>query len=284
MASENAGKGRLYDVAKAAYDDAVRDQNQKQAELDKAKSDLETAQGKVLQDAGPVITGQRAEARRQLCGQETDPQTLDTSPCHYADSAHPTGYRAEVIESALELSGTVNSSAIRSSGGLSSQLNALTTLSSKNSGAAWAHSMVAALFILIELLPVLVKTMTAFRGESPYDRVLKKVQDDELDDASQDFDERLAERDREAQKREAIADDMKTYQINLGKKANKIVSDEMIDVVTVVLDEWKRGVREEMKQRAGQAGTAPPAQGPSPAPSGAPTGSGPFNLPPKATP
>ena len=133
--------------------------------------------------------------------------------------------------------------------------------------------MVAALFMLIELLPVLVKTMTAFRGESQYDRVFKRLQDDELDDASQGFDERGADRDREAQKREAIANDMLTRQVELGKMANQIVADEMVGVVTVVLDEWKRGVQDEMRRRAQQAGSAPPQPG-----------TPPFGLPPKATP
>lgn len=285
VASNQAGKGNLYDAAKSAYDSAVTDLNRKQGELETAKAELATAQGKALQSAGPVITGQKVEARRQLCGKESNPQTLDTSPCHYADNANATGLRAQVAKLERDQSGMVDSAAIRQSGGLLSQLAALTTLSSQNTGAAWAHWMVAALFMLIELLPVLVKTMTAFRGESQYDRVFKRLQDDELDDASQGFDERGADRDREAQKREAIANDMLTRQVELGKMANQIVADEMVGVVTVVLDEWKRGVQDEMRRRAQQAGSAPPQPtAPDPNSPPNPTGTPPFGLPPKATP
>ena len=284
-ASNQAGKGNLYVAAKSAYDSAVTDLNRKQGELETAKAELADAQGKALQSAGPVITGQKVEARRQLCGKESNPQTLDTSPCHYADNANATGLRAQVAKLERDQSGMVDAAAIRQSGGLLSQLAALTTLSSQNTGAAWAHWMVAALFMLIELLPVLVKIMTAFRGESQSDRVFKRLQDDELDDASQGFDERGADRDREAQKREAIANDMLTRQVELGKMANQIVADEMVGVVTVVLDEWKRGVQDEMRRRAQQAGSAPPQPtAPDPNSPPNPTGTPPFGLPPKATP
>lgn len=289
IASDRAGEGDLYAAAKDAYDSAVNDLETKQGELDQAKLELTKAQDTAVTAAGTVVAAQKEQARRLLCGKETNPQTIDNSPCHYDTSggSQPTGLRAELANLQAQQNGMLDPDAIRKDAGLLSQLNALMALSSHNAGAAWAHWMVAALFILIELLPVVVKTMTAFRGESQYDRVLKKVQDDELDDASQDFDGRSIDRELDAQHREAIANDMLARRIHMGKMANKVVADEMVGVVTVVLEEWKQGVQDEMRRRAKQAATSPPSQSSSASgrrPASSPVQGGPFNLPPKGTP
>ncbi|WP_448967829.1 DUF4407 domain-containing protein, partial [Klebsiella aerogenes] len=53
--------------------------------------------------------------------------------------------------------------------GLLSQISALERLSEREPTLRWAHWLIAALFFMIELLPVLVKVLTGFGGPSLYE-------------------------------------------------------------------------------------------------------------------
>lgn len=57
--------------------------------------------------------------------------------------------------------------------GLLSQITALERLSEREPTLRWAHWLIAALFFMIELLPVLVKVLTGFGGPSLYERAEK---------------------------------------------------------------------------------------------------------------
>jgi len=54
--------------------------------------------------------------------------------------------------------------------GLLSQISALERLSEREPTLRWAHWLIAALFFMIELLPVLVKVLTGFGGPSLYEK------------------------------------------------------------------------------------------------------------------
>ncbi|MBN9186664.1 MAG: DUF4407 domain-containing protein [Microbacterium sp.] len=54
--------------------------------------------------------------------------------------------------------------------GLLSQITALDSLSKKEPTLAWAHWLIAALFFMIELLPVLVKVLTSYGDPSLYEK------------------------------------------------------------------------------------------------------------------
>lgn len=54
--------------------------------------------------------------------------------------------------------------------GLLSQISALDRLSQKEPTLAWAHGLIAALFFMIELLPVLVKVLTSYGEPSLYEK------------------------------------------------------------------------------------------------------------------
>ncbi|WP_438354425.1 DUF4407 domain-containing protein [Microbacterium sp. CJ88] len=54
--------------------------------------------------------------------------------------------------------------------GLLSQISALERLSQREPTLAWAHWLIAALFFMIELLPVLVKVLTSFGAPSLYEK------------------------------------------------------------------------------------------------------------------
>lgn len=57
--------------------------------------------------------------------------------------------------------------------GLLSQISALERLSEREPTLRWAHWLIAALFFMIELLPVLVKVLTGFGGPSLYEKAEK---------------------------------------------------------------------------------------------------------------
>ncbi|MBD8476775.1 DUF4407 domain-containing protein [Microbacterium sp. CFBP 8794] len=57
--------------------------------------------------------------------------------------------------------------------GLLSQITALERLSDRELALRWAHYLIAALFFMIELLPVLVKVLTGFGGPSLYEKAEK---------------------------------------------------------------------------------------------------------------
>lgn len=57
--------------------------------------------------------------------------------------------------------------------GLLSQITALERLSDREPALRWAHYLIAALFFMIELLPVLVKVLTGFGGPSLYEKAEK---------------------------------------------------------------------------------------------------------------
>ncbi|MFF0909561.1 DUF4407 domain-containing protein [Microbacterium enclense] len=57
--------------------------------------------------------------------------------------------------------------------GLLSQITALERLGEREPALKWAHWLIAALFFMIELLPVLVKVLTGFGGPSLYERAEK---------------------------------------------------------------------------------------------------------------
>lgn len=54
--------------------------------------------------------------------------------------------------------------------GLLSQISALERLGQREPALAWAHWLIAALFFMIELLPVLVKVLTSYGGPSLYEK------------------------------------------------------------------------------------------------------------------
>ncbi|MCE7482628.1 DUF4407 domain-containing protein [Microbacterium profundi] len=56
--------------------------------------------------------------------------------------------------------------------GLLSQISGLNRLSEKEPAILWAHRLIAALFFMIELLPVLVKVLTSFGEPSLYERTV----------------------------------------------------------------------------------------------------------------
>jgi hypothetical protein len=68
--------------------------------------------------------------------------------------------------------------------GLLSQITGLNTLGEKQPAIFWAHGMIAGLFFMIELLPVLVKVLTSYGDPSLYERTAEIRKSVDLDRVS----------------------------------------------------------------------------------------------------
>jgi hypothetical protein len=140
-ASSDAAQAQLA-AAQATYDDLA-------AQLRDANEALATAEGAAKEQTAASETQNREAAQSQLPAAQT---AYDQALAAYN-------------ERASSVAGT-NAGAI----GLLSQISGLNRLSEKEPTILWAHLLIAGLFLMIELLPVLVKVLTSFGDPSLYEK------------------------------------------------------------------------------------------------------------------
>jgi len=145
VAGEGASSGAAQDqlaAAQAAYDDLA-------AQLTAAQGDLAAAQA-----AGTAETG-ASEAQNKQQAKDELPSAREQYQAALA------AYDARAAEVAGGNAGAV---------GLLSQITGLERLSEREPTLAWAHWLIAVLFFMIELLPVLVKVLTSWGPPSLYEQ------------------------------------------------------------------------------------------------------------------
>ncbi|WP_345800662.1 DUF4407 domain-containing protein [Microbacterium sp. AZCO] len=140
-ASSTAAKDQLAS-AQAAYDDLA-------AKLTAAQADLADAQANGTADASASEAQNKQQAKDEL------PAAREQYEAALA------AYNARAAEVASGNAGAV---------GLLSQISGLERLSAKEPTLAWAHWLIAILFFMIELLPVLVKVLTSWGPPSLYEQ------------------------------------------------------------------------------------------------------------------
>ncbi|MEV4686338.1 DUF4407 domain-containing protein [Microbacterium sp. LWH3-1.2] len=140
-ASSDAAQAQLA-AAQAAYDDL-------NSQLTAAQADLAAAQAAGTADAGASEATNKQQAKDELPGAREQYQ------------AALAAYDARATEIASGNSGAV---------GLLSQISGLERLSQREPTLAWAHWLIAVLFFMIELLPVLVKVLTSYGEPSLYEK------------------------------------------------------------------------------------------------------------------
>ncbi|MFC8680421.1 DUF4407 domain-containing protein [Microbacterium ureisolvens] len=140
-ASSGAAEAQLA-AAQAAYDDL-------NTQLTAAQADLAAAQAAGTADASASEEVNKQQARDELPGAREQYQ------------AALAAYDARAAEIASGNSGAV---------GLLSQISGLERLSEREPTLAWAHWLIAGLFFMIELLPVLVKVLTSWGEPSLYEK------------------------------------------------------------------------------------------------------------------
>ncbi|MFK4836587.1 DUF4407 domain-containing protein [Microbacterium sp. ZW T2_14] len=145
VAGEGASSGAAQDqlaAAQSAYDDLA-------AQLTTAQSDLAAAQAAGTADAGASEAQNKKQAKDEL------PSAREQYDAALA------AYNARAAEVAGGNAGAT---------GLLSQISGLERLSQREPTLLWAHGLIAALFFMIELLPVLVKVLTSYGDPTLYEK------------------------------------------------------------------------------------------------------------------
>lgn len=140
-ASSEAAEAQLAQ-AQASYDDLA-------AKLRTAEADLAAAQAAGTAEAGASEAQNKQQARDELPAAREQYQ------------AALAAYDARAAEIASGNAGAV---------GLLSQIGALERLGEREPTLKWAHLLIAVLFFMIELLPVIVKVLTSYGDPSLYEK------------------------------------------------------------------------------------------------------------------
>ncbi|MFB7842963.1 DUF4407 domain-containing protein [Microbacterium sp. NPDC056052] len=154
------GDGASSDAAKSQLDQAQQTYDALAAQLRQANTDLESA------DSSSKSATSASEAQNRQ-------QAKDQIPA--AEQAYKTALDAYNARAA-SVAGT-NAGAV----GLLSQISALDRLSAKEPVLGFAHWLIAALFFMIELLPVIVKVLTSWGDPSLYEKAEAIAKQVELD-------------------------------------------------------------------------------------------------------
>ncbi|MGW9628232.1 DUF4407 domain-containing protein [Microbacterium sp. NPDC055521] len=143
------GQGSSSDAAKAQLAQAQQTYDALAAQLRSANDDLSAAENGAQANTAASETTNRQQAKDQLpAAKKTYEQAL-------------AAYNARADSVAQGNAGAI---------GLLSQITGLNRLGEKEPTIFWAHWLIAALFFMIELLPVLVKVLTSWGDPSLYEK------------------------------------------------------------------------------------------------------------------
>lgn len=201
-------------------------------DLSTARADLQTAQKSAADNAASLSDQKREEATAAL------PRATERKTA--AEQAY------------LDLEDKLTSSS-SSADGMLSQLRALDNLGKESRTLLFAHLAIALLFMMIELLPVIVKTLTSFGLPSLYEEVERQEREVRIDEVKQARSEARARIEAESRIRRAIEEDMRAHEKDLGLKANRYVAKEMEDVLDVALHKWGNDAKAQLREEAVQS-------------------------------
>ncbi|MDQ0728119.1 DUF4407 domain-containing protein [Microbacterium sp. W4I20] len=145
------GEGASSDAAEAQLAEAQQTQDALAAQLRTANEELAAAGTAAKENTSTSESQNREQAKTQLPGAR---DTYDQALAAYNE-------RADAVAQG-------NAGAV----GLLSQISGLNRLSEKEPTILWAHILIAALFFMIELLPVLVKVLTSYGEPSLYEKAM----------------------------------------------------------------------------------------------------------------
>ena len=143
------GEGASSDAAEAQLAEAQQTYDALAAQLRTANEELAAAGTSAKENTSASEAQNREQAQAQLPGAR---DTYDQALAAY-------NARADAVAQG-------NAGAV----GLLSQISGLNRLSEKEPTILWAHILIAALFFMIELLPVLVKVLTSYGDPSLYEK------------------------------------------------------------------------------------------------------------------
>lgn len=204
------GDGESYRQKKRAADDARATRDRAQAALD----DVTAKVTKRIQDGSSTDVD---NANRRLPEVRADLDRLRTD------------------REDLEKRG---STATAADTGLLARLEALDRLTENRRSGGQAHLALFLLFLCVELLPVVVKTLTSFGPETLYDRLAKRA-----DDGSDHDDKLWADRDRDlvvdrADQKLAMERHRLDAQTKAHAKTTQLVADKQLAMAVKAIDVW----------------------------------------------
>lgn len=187
----------------------------------------------------------------RLCGTE------DMSTCPGGLRARQRELEAQIAEDQKRADDSV-----RFNEGILAQINALHKISSmEGNTTGWlVHTSVMLFFFMIEILPVLVKTMVALGNDHQYDDVTTRMRQAELVAAHADYDSESLRISNQESKRVAIENDMVQREIDLGKLANEHVQNEMKTILKKALEQWSIDLQATMAANPPEPGTTQSTQ------------------------
>ncbi|MGD8195277.1 DUF4407 domain-containing protein [Herbiconiux sp. P18] len=188
-----------------------------QARLDAAKAAEQAAETAASSNLASSAQSRLDAAKAQL---ESDKATLATA------------------QSQRDQEQAAYSSAVDNSAGLLSRLSALFRLGEANALLNVAHIMIAALFVCIELLPVIVKVLANLGGPTAYDRLVDVREDGEVSGGAIWASERARAIEVEAGVQVSVAEDRAERQLEFGKRVNQAVLEQQEAVISRALEVW----------------------------------------------
>lgn len=232
------GDGARAEVARQRLDVATAELAAAQAVVDEKRSALGAAQEQVRIDNAAQLAADQEEANRQLEGKRERRDELERQLAALTDH-----------DATIQAQNT----------GLLARVEALDRLGDQSASARLAHLSVAGVLFMVELLPVLVKSLSLMGGPTQYDRISDLTDRRAVDKAAR---RRSGDRRRQ-RKEEEIEDDMIDREIDLGKKANAHVAGEMEKILDVALQDWSAEVGRSLPGgRPGPNGSRTPAPQP----------------------
>jgi hypothetical protein len=223
--SRRRGPGPIAAAKKSEFDEARSAYLAVNRQLTAAKAIQATAEGKLAKTTHDRLVIAQAAAARELPGLRDQLARLTRR-----------------INAEAAADGEAN----RKDTGILAQLRALSQASHDNPSLQTAHLVVALLFFMIELLPVLVKVLTNLGPPSAYD-VLAGLADEQLKDSARI--RRVEARQIEEGKSETRIDaerDMRERELDLSKQANARVAGEMTTIMDAALQDWSAQVRSQL--------------------------------------
>ena len=229
------GDGPEAEALRKASEQAQQKSKEADNKRDEARTALDAAKANHEKLREESQKKQIEQAHDDLCGASAP---RDSDPSAYGPGCEG-GYQRDLrhLEENVNimLSG---GETIRNNNGLLAQINALWHASLNSPMGFISHGAVALLFIIIELFPVLLKTMLAVRGESQYDRVFRKLRESELEKVEAHAAQERDRIDRETRRAKEIGEDMLQREIDLGKSANENVAKQMRIILDQALSHW----------------------------------------------
>ena len=232
--SGKSGYGPIAQAKKRELQQATATYNSLNGQLKQAKDNLKTASGDLDKSQATSLARYQQAARQELPGLKQQLATLQTQ---------------------IEQQDNFDQANVKGNTGILRQLVALFKASADSPVLLLAHLAVAALFFLIEVLPVVSKILlNAGSVPTAYEQILKAADDKLVEAKKQERRDERRKRERESdeEKQKADADsqarltqalDMSSRQADLGLKANDVVAKKMEEILDAALAQWSAQVQ-----------------------------------------